>query len=72
MATAIISAIESGLGLIATLGSALNTGLTNVFMDSTGEALSNVGTLAFVLFGIGISVGVVKLIFHWITGRHGM
>lgn len=70
MGEAIISAINSGLGVIANLGSALSTGFNAVFVNGTG--LSNVGMFAFILFGIGISVGIVKKCFNWITGRHGM
>lgn len=74
MGAAIIAAVESGLGLISSLATNLNTGFTNLVIDSSGEttALTSVGTFAFVLLGLGIAVGAVKLVFHWITGRHGM
>lgn len=71
MGAAIISAISSGLGLIGTLATNINTALTNMVTDGA-SGLSVTGTFAFVLFGLGISVGVVKLVFNWLTGRHGM
>lgn len=70
MATAIIEAITAGLGVIGALGSALSTGFNAVFVNGSG--LTNVGTFAFILLGLGISVGIVKKCFNWITGRHGM
>lgn len=70
MAEAIISAINSGLGIVTNLGAALSSGFNSVFVNGTG--LTNVGTFAFILLGLGISVGIVKKCFNWITGRHGM
>lgn len=70
MAEAIVAAITSGLGVITNLGSALSTGFNSVFVSGAG--LTNVGTFAFILLGLGISVGIVKKCFNWITGRHGM
>jgi predicted Kef-type K+ transport protein len=70
MGTAIIAAINDGLGIVGDLATALNSAFTSLFM--TGSNLSNVGTFAFILMGLGIGVGVIKLVFHWITGRHGM
>lgn len=72
MGTAIISAISDGLGIITNLGSALNSGFNAIFLPTSGTGLSNVGIFAFVLLGLGISVGIVKKCFNWITGRHGM
>lgn len=73
MGSAIIDAIASGLGIITNLGNALNSGFNAIFLTA-GEnpALTNVGVFAFVLLGLGISVGIVKKCFNWITGRHGM
>lgn len=70
MGNAIISAIGDGLGVITNLGTALSTGFNAVFVS--GNGLTNVGTFAFILLGLGISVGIVKKCFNWITGRHGM
>lgn len=70
MAAAIISAISSGLGIITDLGTALSTGFNAIMVSGSG--LTNVGTFAFILLGLGISVGIVKKCFNWITGRHGM
>lgn len=70
MGTAIVNAITQGLGIITELGGALNDGFNAIFMN--GTALTNVGVFAFVLLGLGISVGIVKKCFNWITGRHGM
>lgn len=72
MGSAIISAITEGLGLVGTLGTAINTGFTNMFVGATTGQLTNVGTFAFILLGLGISVSLIKLCFSWITGRHGM
>lgn len=72
MGALIISAIESGLALVGSLATNINTGFTNLFVGSTSGQLTAVGTFAFVLMGLGIAVGCVKLCFNWITGRHGM
>ena len=72
MGAAIVSAITQGLGIISELGSALNDGFNAIFLPASGTGLSNVGVFAFVLLGLGISVGIVKKCFNWITGRHGM
>ena len=72
MGALIVSAIESGLTLIGTLGTSINTGFTNLFVGSTAGQLTAVGTFAFVLLGLGMAVGCIKLCFSWITGRHGM
>lgn len=65
-----ISAIADGLGVIPALGGGLTDGFDAVFVDN--GALTAVGTFAFLLMGIGISVGIVKKCFNWVTGRHGM
>lgn len=70
MASAIIDAITSGLGIVTSLGSALNNGFNAIFVS--GQGLTNVGLFAFILFGLGIGVGIVKKCLNWITGRHGM
>ena len=72
MGAAIISAIESGLGLVTTLASQIGTAFAGLVYNSSTSSLTAVGTFAFVLMGLGIAVGVVKLTFHWLTGRHGM
>lgn len=74
MGALIINAIKDGLSLVAELGSALNSGFNAAFLETSGQttALTNVGTFAFILLGIGMAVGLCKLVFQWITGRHGM
>lgn len=74
MGTIIIDAIKSGLALVSELASAMNSGFNALFVDSTGNtiALTNVGQFAFILLGLGIAVGLAKLLFQWVTGRHGM
>lgn len=70
MGAAIIAAIQQGLNIVSALASSLNTGFDTLFMNGTG--LTNVGTFAFILLGLGIAVGICKKVFNWITGRHGM
>lgn len=65
-----VGAIGDGLGVIGALGGALSSGFDGVFLDN--GALTSVGTFSFVLLGLGISVGIVKKCFNWVTGRHGM
>lgn len=66
----IVDVVGTGLGFVVNLGTALNSGFDAIFMDN--DALTNVGSFAFVLLGLGISVGITKKCFNWITGRHGM
>lgn len=74
MGALIIQAIKDGLAIVAELGTALNSGFNSAFVETSGQttALTNVGTFAFILLGLGMGVGLIKLVFHWITGRHGM
>lgn len=66
----IVDGIADGLGVIGNLGGALLNGFDGVFMN--GTTLSTIGSFSFILFGLGISVGIVKKCFNWVTGRHGM
>lgn len=66
----IIDGITDGLGVIGNLGNALVDGFDGVFMSNT--TLSTIGSFTFILFGLGISVGIVKKCFSWVTGRHGV
>lgn len=70
MGASIVSAITSGLAIVGNLASSLNTGFDALFVNGSG--LTNVGTFAFILLGLGIAVGICKKVFNWITGRHGM
>lgn len=68
--TSWVDNIGVGFGIIPNLGTAINTGLDSMFY--TDGVISKTATFAFTLMGIGISVGVVSLVFKWLTGRHGM
>ena len=66
----IVPSITSGLGVVSNLASGLVGGFDSLALNN--GALTNVMAFAFTLLGIGTAVGVAKLCFNWVTGRHGM
>lgn len=65
-----VDAIADGLLAVTDFGTALTNGFDSVF-DDNGN-ITGVASFAFILLGIGISVGICKKCFNWVTGRHGM
>lgn len=66
----IVPSITSGLGVVSNLASGLVGGFDSLALNN--GALTNVMAFAFTLLGIGTAVGLAKLCFNWVTGRHGM
>ena len=75
MGAQIISAIESGLGLIKSLAEEFLDGFTTLFWDPTAAegagALSTFGVFALVMLGVGVSFAVVKLVLNLIRTNTG-
>lgn len=72
MGSAIIEAIESGLGICESLASEFLSGFNTLIWDSTNSALTTVGVFAFVMLGISVSFAVVKLVLNLLRGNTGM
>lgn len=68
--TQIIPSITDGLGVVSNLATAFTGGFDSLALNN--GALTNVMGFAFTLLGIGVAVGIAKLTFNWVTGRHGM
>lgn len=66
----IVSGIASGLTSVQHYATSLVSGFDALALDN--GALTNSMAFAFTLLGIGTAVGICKLTFNWITGRHGM
>lgn len=66
----IVSGIASGLTSVQHYASSLVSGFDALALDN--GALTNSMAFAFTLLGIGTAVGICKLAFSWIIGRHGM
>lgn len=67
-----VSAISDGLGVVSELGKSLNRGFNALAWNESSQTMTAVMSFGFLLMGIGISFGVVKKCFNWVTGRHGM
>lgn len=76
MASAIINAIKSGLGLIVDLAEEFMSGFSALFWDATANsgagALTDFATFALVFLGIAITMAVVKLCLSVIRGSTGV
>lgn len=72
MGAAIISAIESGLGLISELASQFLTGFTALFWDAGNSALTTFGMFALVFLGVSISFAVIKLCLNVVRSNTGV
>lgn len=68
--TQIVPSIASGLTSVQHYAASLVSGFDALALDN--GALTNSMAFAFTLLGIGTAVGICKLTFNWITGRHGM
>lgn len=65
----IIEILTSGLTEFAKgIGSGINSFVTNVFTDATGENLSVFGSVTIVFAGIALAVGLSKFIVNWVQG----
>lgn len=76
MASAIIEAIKSGLGLMQSIASELLNGFTTLFWDSTANSgageLTTLSNFALIFMGIAITFGVVKLALNLIRNNTGL
>ena len=76
MGSAIINAIQSGLGLMSDLAGEFLTGFTTLFWDSTANsgsgALTVFGTYSLVMLGIAITFSVVALVFNVLRSNTGV
>lgn len=66
-----IGAIGDGVSIVGKLAETLKNGFGAFVLNPDGT-LSMPAIFSFSLMGLGIAVGVVKLTFHWLTGRHSM
>lgn len=71
MGSAIITAIQSGIGLMSTLAGEFLEGFETLFWDATNSQLTSFGTYALVMLGIGITFSVIALVFNTIKGNTG-
>lgn len=75
MGSAIIEAITSGLSLVGTLATNFLTGFKNLFVVS-GEggvtALTEFGEYAFVMLGISVVFGMIRLACRLVTKNTGI
>ena len=72
----IIELLTSGITGIATgIGTGLGNLVENIFLkvDSTGavQGLSMFGGVVVIFAGVGLAIGLSKLVVHWITGLGG-
>lgn len=75
MGTAIIQAIESGLGLIASLAEEFLNGFSALFWDSTANqgagGLTTFGNFALIMLGVAVSFAVIKLVLNIVRSNTG-
>lgn len=74
----IIEILVGGItGIAEGIGSGLSTLATSVFLQTTGEgssavtSLSTFGILVCVFAGIGLAIGLSRLVVRWITTLGG-
>jgi len=76
MGAAIISAIQSGLGLIGDLASEFLTGFSTLFWDATANegagALTVLGTFSLVMLGVAVTFSIIRLCMSLIRGNTGI
>lgn len=70
--TSIISILTSGISQMATgIGTGLSNLVENIFLkvDAQGAVtgLSTFGTVVVIFAGIGLAIGLSKLVVHWIS-----
>ena len=64
-----ISGIASGIG--DGLGNLVESIFLKVGTDGTVEGLSVFGSVIVIFAGVGLAVGLSKLVVHWISGLGG-
>lgn len=70
----IIQILIGGItGIAQGVGSGLSTLATSIFLTGTGDALvlSTFGTLVVVFAGIGLAIGLCRLVVRWISTLGG-
>lgn len=76
MASAIIEAIKSGLGLMQSIAKELLNGFTTLFWDATANSgageLTTLANFALIFMGIAITFAVVKLALNLIRSNTGL
>ena len=76
MGAAIISAIQSGLGLMSDLAGEFLEGFTTLFWDATANtgagALTVFGQYSLVMLGISITFAVIALVFNVLRSNTGV
>lgn len=68
--TEIISILTSGItGIAQGIGQGLQTLASSVFLTTTdnGTTLSTFGVLIVVFAGIGLAIGLSRLVVHWLS-----
>lgn len=68
--TEIISILTSGItGIAQGIGQGLQTLASSVFLTTTGDTttLSTFGVLIVVFAGIGLAIGLCRLVVHWLS-----
>lgn len=66
----IISILVGGItGIAEGVGTGLSELASAIFLveGAEGQTLSVMGTLIVVFAGIGLAIGLCKLVFHWLT-----
>lgn len=72
--TEIISLLVGGItGIASGLGTGIQSLVSSLFIDSTGSAmaLSTFGGMVAIFAGIGLAVGLSRLIFNWLITLGG-
>lgn len=76
MGSAIINAIQSGLGLMSDLAQEFLTGFTTLFWDATANsgagALTVFGNYSLIMLGIAITFSVIALVFNVLRSNTGV
>ena len=71
----IITTLTSGIEGVATgIGSGLGQLVENIFLKMNGSevvGLSTFGGVVVIFAGVGLAIGLSKLVVHWITGLGG-
>lgn len=70
----IIQILVGGItGIAQGVGSGLSTLATSIFLTGTGDSqtLSTFGTLVVVFAGIGLAIGLCRLVVRWISTLGG-
>lgn len=70
--TQIIEILVSGITGIATgVGKGMSDLVSNLFFTAEGTAMSTFGTLVVVFAGIGLAIGLSRLVVGWLSSLGG-